>query len=142
MLTAECCLVRRARLWDRLPREIDWVLVADPRHVYYLSRFLIHPLSFSVNERGWLLLERDGPATLLADNFSRRSALAPPAVDVEELETWYDHRHSVIDRDAALLATLARVAPRLAARPGLFEGEWLPALGAVLLPTGTPRLSP
>ena len=141
MLTVEGCQARRARLWERLPREVEWVLVADPRHVYYLSRFLIQPLSFSVNERGWLLLERDGPATLLADNFSRRSAIAPPAVDVEELETWYDHRHSVIDRDAALLAALARVAPRLRTRPGLIEGEWLPALAAELLPTGAPRLS-
>lgn len=140
MLTADGCLARRARLWDRLPSGIDWVLIADPRHVLYLSGFLIQPLSFSVNERGWLLLERQGPATLLADNFARRSALAAPFVDIEELETWYDHRHSVIDRDAALLASLARVAPRLQSRSGLIEGEWLPALAAELLPTGAARL--
>ena len=83
MLTREGCLERRQRLWNQLPEETQWVLVADPRHVYYLSGFLVQPLSFSVGERGWLLLERNGPATLLADNFTRRSAVAPPHVDAE-----------------------------------------------------------
>ena len=125
MLTREGCLERRQRLWNQLPEETQWVLVADPRHVYYLSGFLVQPLSFSVGERGWLLLERNGPATLLADNFTRRSAIAAPYVDAEELETWYDHRHSVINRDHALLAALKRVAGRLLDRPGIIEEEAL-----------------
>ncbi|MCY2963701.1 MAG: Xaa-Pro peptidase family protein [Planctomycetota bacterium] len=141
MLTLAGCVERRNRLWDRLPASVEWVLVADPRHVYYLSGFLVQPLSFSVNERGLLLLERNGPATLLADNFTRRSALAAPFVDVEELEPWYDHKHSVINRDHALLAALARVAPRLRSRPGVIEGEWLPVLAGELVPTGSSRFT-
>jgi Xaa-Pro aminopeptidase len=134
MLTREGCQERRQRLWNLLPEETQWVLVADPRHVHYLSGFLVQPLSFSVGERGWLLLERNGPATLLADNFTRRSAIAPPHVDAEELETWYDHRHSVINRDHALLAALKRVAGRLLDRPGIIEEEALPLHASGYLP--------
>jgi Xaa-Pro aminopeptidase len=134
MLTREGCQERRQRLWNHLPEETQWVLVADPRHVYYLSGFLVQPLSFSVGERGWLLLERNGPATLLADNFTRRSAVAPPHVDAEELETWYDHRHSVVNRDHALLASLKRVAGRLLDRPGIIEEEALPLHASGYLP--------
>ncbi|MFN8856609.1 MAG: M24 family metallopeptidase [Planctomycetaceae bacterium] len=134
MLTLEGCRERRQRLWDQLPDDTQWVLVADPRHVYYLSGFLVQPLSFSVGERGWLLLERNGPATLLADNFTRRSAIAPPHVDAEELETWYDHRHSVVNRDHALLASLKRVAGGLLDRPGIIEEEALPLHASGYLP--------
>ena len=134
MLTLEGCQERRQRLWAQLPEETQWVLLADPRHVYYFSGFLVQPLSFSVGERGWLLLEREGPTTLLADNFTRRSAVAPPHVDAEELETWYDHRNSVINRDHALLAALKRVAGRLLDRPGIVEEEWLPLHASGYLP--------
>lgn len=138
MLTEQGCRERQARLWNCLSDEISWVLVADPRHVYYLCGFLVQPLSFSVNERGWLLLERQGPVTLLADNFTRRSAVAPPFVDREELETWYDHRHSVVNRDQALLRALGRVAPQLQGRSGVVEGEWLPVAAATYLPALSP----
>jgi hypothetical protein len=72
MLTQEGCVTRRKRLWDALPAELEWVLVADPRHVHYFTNFLVNPLSFSAGERAWLLLERGGKATLLGDNFTLR----------------------------------------------------------------------
>lgn len=137
MLTHAGCLERRARLWDRLPADLKWALIADPRHVYYLSGFLVQPLSFSVGERGLLLLERNGPATLFADNFTRRSALAPPHVDAEQLTTWYDHKHSVINRDTALFTALEAVAPRLADSQGIVEADWLPLRAARMLPNAT-----
>ena len=31
MLTKEGCLARRARLWDAVPKDCEWLLVADPR---------------------------------------------------------------------------------------------------------------
>ncbi|MBW3539634.1 MAG: Xaa-Pro peptidase family protein, partial [Planctomycetes bacterium] len=114
------------RLFDLLPDDIEWVVVADPRHVHYLANFLVHPLSFSGGERGLLILEREGSATLVADNFARRSAAGEPFVDDEVIHDWYDHRHSVINRDHALLAALKRVADRLYGRPGTLEAEWLP----------------
>ena len=126
MLTEAGCLARRERLWARTPERFEWLLVADPRHVYYLSNFWVNPLSFSANERGLLLLERNGPVTLLADNFTRRSAAGPPCVDQEIIEPWYDHKHRVINRDHALLAAVKSISERLFGRIGAIEAEWMP----------------
>lgn len=129
MLTKEGCLARRARLWETVPKDCEWLLVADPRHVMYLSNFMVHPLSFSGGERAWLLLERDNKATLLGDNFTLRSRVGEPFVDDEVMVKWYDHHHSVINRDHALLIAAELVSKRLADRNGAVEAEWLP-LGA------------
>ena len=126
MLTKEGCFARRARLWENIPTSCEWVLVADPRHVLYLSNFWIHPLSFSAGERCWLLLEREGKATLLGDNFSLRSRAGEPFVDDEVMVKWYDHKHSAINRDHALLKAAEQVADRLYGRGGAVEAEWLP----------------
>ncbi|HVJ85515.1 MAG TPA: Xaa-Pro peptidase family protein [Caulifigura sp.] len=133
MLTKEGCLARQKRLWDAVPADVEWLLIADPRHVLYLSNFLVQPLSFSGGERALLLLDRGGRSTLIGDNFTLRSASAAPFVDHEVVEKWYDHQHSVVNRDHALLAALGQVIPQLAGRPGLVEGEWLPAAVPVLL---------
>lgn len=127
MLSREGCLRRRERLWSQVPATAEWLLVADPRHVYLLSGFLVNPISFSQYERGLLLLERSGEATLLADNFTRRSAIGAPHVDRELIEDWYTHQQGVVNRDHALLAALKACSPRLSGRHGLVEAEWLPA---------------
>jgi Xaa-Pro aminopeptidase len=126
MLTRDGCLSRRQRLWAALPDDLDWVLVADPRHVHYLSGFWVQPLSFSGGERAWLLLERSGKATLLGDNFTLRSRAADPVIDDEIVVRWYDHKHSVINRDHALLKAAAQIGERLYGRAGAVEAEWLP----------------
>lgn len=126
MLTEQGCQSRRKRLWEAVPESIEWLLVADPRHVRYLSNFGVQPLSFSHGERGLLLLERDNGATLLADNFTFRSASGKAWVDREIIETWYDHKHSVINRDHALLKAVQTLEQRLYGRTGAVEAEWLP----------------
>jgi Xaa-Pro aminopeptidase len=126
MLTQEGCVTRRKRLWDALPAELEWVLVADPRHVHYFTNFLVNPLSFSAGERAWLLLERGGKATLLGDNFTLRSRSGAPYIDDEVMVRWYDHKHSVINRDHALLQACEQISERLFGRPGAVEAEWLP----------------
>lgn len=125
MLSKEGCLARRARLWEAVPASIEWLLIADPRHVNYLCGFQVHPLTFSHGERAWLLLERD-KATLLGDNFTLRSRAGEPYVDDEVLIRWYDHQHSVINRDHALLKAAEQVSDRLYGRAGAVEAEWLP----------------
>jgi Xaa-Pro aminopeptidase len=65
----------------------------------------------------------------MADNFTFRSAVHEPYIDREVIETWYDHQHSVINRDHALLAALESISERLYGRRGVVEAEWLP-LGA------------
>lgn len=128
MLSAEGCSDRRFRLWDALPAEYEWVLIADPRHVHYFSNFWVNPISFSTYERGLLLLERSGKATLFADNFTRRSAVAEPFVDAALIGPWYDHKHSVMNRDHVLFRQLQSVKSTLHAARGLVEAEWLPVM--------------
>lgn len=142
MLTKEGSLARRRRLWERVPADIEWLLVADPRHVHYLSSFWIHPLSFSAGERALLLLERDNGATLLCDNMAIGSAAAEHHCDREVIETWYDHQHSAGNRDHALLSALKQVAVGLAGRPGLVETEALPVAAWDLLPNPDVRNPP
>ena len=126
MLTAQGCLARRERLWGVLSEQIEWVLIADPRHVHYFSNFWINPLSFSSSERAFLILDRGGKATLICDNFARRSVPSEPFVDDEIVGKWYDHRHSVVNRDALLVATLERVKDRLPPDRGRVEKSALP----------------
>ncbi|WP_417851165.1 M24 family metallopeptidase [Thalassoglobus sp.] len=137
MLTPEGCQTRRQRLWDRIPDGIDWLLIADPRHVQYLANFLVQPLSFSGGERGLLLLEKNGRASILGDNFAIRSAIHKPYVDREVVTPWYDHQHSVKNRDHALLHALRDVSEDLVNGKGLVEAEWLPLGATEVLPAGT-----
>ena len=133
MLTEAGCRSRQKRLWAQLPDEVTWLLVADPRHVQYLANFWVQPLSFSFGERGLLLLDRAGDVTLIADNFTRRSAATRPYVDREVIEDWYDHKHSVVNRDHALFQALKSATPDIKKCDGLIEAEWLPQKGAEIL---------
>ncbi|HAW32497.1 MAG TPA: aminopeptidase P family protein, partial [Planctomycetaceae bacterium] len=126
MLTQEGCLARQKRLWETVPDHLEWILIADPRHVLYLSNFLVQPCSFSRGERALLLLDREKGVTLVGDNFTLRSSAAEFYVDHEAIETWYDHKHSVENRDHALFKALKSVVPQLKGRPGAIEAEWLP----------------
>ncbi|HXY34435.1 MAG TPA: Xaa-Pro peptidase family protein [Planctomycetaceae bacterium] len=134
MLTKDGCLSRRRRLWEAVDSRIEWLLVADPRHLNYLANFWIHPLSWSAGERGLLLLERDNGATLLCDNLAVGSSAAEPHVDRQVIDTWYDHQHSATNRDHSLVKALGTVSGRLAGRPGLVEAEWLSAAAWEVLP--------
>ena len=128
------CRARRRRLWESVLDTCQWLLIFDPRHVHYLANFWVEPLSFSFGERAVLLLERDGPAVLAGDNFTIRRATSDPHVDEQIVATWYDHRHAVVNRDAALASAVEQLADRLQNRPGLVEREWLPVALAEVLP--------
>jgi len=136
MLTQEGCLARRQRLWDIVPDHIEWLLIADPRHVQYLSNFWVQPLSFSAGERALLLLERDGNTTLIGDNFTIRSAVHTPYVNNTIMVPWYDHKHAVSNRDHALFKGVGEALSGFDGRMGLLEAEWLPtAVAAQINPT-------
>lgn len=125
-LTEAGCRNRRERLWNALPLGVEWVLIADPRHVLYFSGFYVNPLSFSGGERGWLLLERKGTATLLSDNFAWIARGGDAYLDDRVEVAWYNHQHSVRNRDHSLLDAATRIADRLFGRSGVVEAEWLP----------------
>lgn len=146
MLTKEGCLIRRTRLWAAVPSEVEWLLIADPRHVKYLANFWIPPFSFSGGERALLLLERDGgkaagKATLLGDNFALKSSMCEAFVDDQVPATWYDHQHSVTNRDHVLFQAVSQVANKLKGRIGAIESEWLPTGALDAIGDGDIRLS-
>jgi len=135
MLTEAGCRQRRAKLWTRLPESITAAIVADPRHVSYLTNFRVQPLCFSRGERAILLLERDGGsgpddgagrATLAADNFTAKSADGEAFCDRFLETTWYDHAHGVTNRDHATFAALAKRGA--IGGKTLLEAEWCPAM--------------
>lgn len=133
MLTAQGCLERRANLWKRLPEEIEWVLIGDPRHVQYFSNFRVNPISFSAAERSLLLMTRHGKATLLADNFTKRSATVPYFVDSEIIIPWYTHKSSVVNRDDALSQALSEARNLWAGNTGLIEPEGVSEMNAAMV---------
>lgn len=130
MLTEAGCSERRRNLWARLPDEIDWVLIGDPRHVQYLSNFRVNPISFSADQKSLLLLTRDGKTVLLADNFTKRSAPVPVFVTDEVIIPWYTHRKSVTNRDHALLQALGEAERFWKGRTGLIEPEGISEMAA------------
>lgn len=123
MLTKDGCTQRVANFWNRVPGEFSWALIGDPRHVQYFCDFRPNPISFSADQKSLLLLERDGGTTLLADNFTRRTAIADPHVSREIVVPWYTHKKSVINRDHALAIALDEVAEVWSGGAGLVEGE-------------------
>lgn len=132
MLTTDGCQQRRQNLWAQLPAGIDWVLIGDARHVQYFSNFRINPISFSADQKCLLLLQRTGEATLLADNFARRTAAFDPIVDREVIVPWYTHKKSVANRDHALLAALEECRDAWTTGTGLIEAESVSAAVAAV----------
>lgn len=126
MLTEAGCRQRRENLWTHVPNQFEWVLIGDARHIQYFSNFRINPLSFSADQRALLLLHRSGTATLLADNFVRRTAICHPFVDQEVIVPWYTHKKSVDHRDNALLQALNECRDSWSGSRGLTEREAVP----------------
>ncbi len=107
----------------------DW----RSRHVQYFSNFRVNPISFSAAERSLLLLTRSGKATLLADNFTKRSATVPYFVESEVIVPWYTHKTSVINRDDALSQALAEAKNIWAGNTGLIEPEGVSEMNAAMV---------
>ena len=102
MLNAAGCRRRIARLWAAVPERVQWLLIADPRHVTYLSAFSVNPFSWAHGERVLLYLDRGGPTLLLGDNLTVTAAAEDFFVDDIITEPFYDHCHSMIYRDQVL----------------------------------------
>ena len=91
MLTAEGCLQRRRRFWERLGpwAEGDHVRLADPLHLTYLANFDVDPVSLTAGFGGVLLLRKDGHAKLLVDDRLKTPAAAA-FVEETTIVPWYD----------------------------------------------------
>jgi Xaa-Pro aminopeptidase len=91
MLSHEGCLRRKEQLWQGLkpkPRD-DYLLLADPNHLMYLANCWIDPFSLGTDFGTFLLLRRDGKATLIYDKRSPHS-VEQAHVDERQIVNWYD----------------------------------------------------
>jgi Xaa-Pro aminopeptidase len=95
MLSADGCRQRRQRLWqwfDRTNPPVpvgDFLLLADPFHLIYLANFWVDPISLGACFGGYLLLRRDGHATLIHGN-KLPQTVAQAHVDARQVVDWYD----------------------------------------------------
>ena len=121
MLTAEGCLARRQRLWNQVASDASYLVITDPRHVQYFCNFWVNPISFSAGEQSILVLDIDGNDRLFVDNFTLRSASTTPHNVSIETDSWYDHKHSVIDRNRAIARSVSQVRDSFGDRRGLAE---------------------
>jgi hypothetical protein len=110
MLTAEGCLRRRQRLWNRLnPKsDGDHLRLSDPLHLIYLANFYVDSISFNAGFGGALLLREDGHAKLLHDD-RLKAAAARACVEDRAVIPWYDGQSP--GRGARQLALLRDVNP-------------------------------
>jgi Xaa-Pro aminopeptidase len=97
-------------LWRQLdPKpESDHLRLADPIHLTYLANFNVDPISSSAGFGGYLLLRKDGHATLIHDNRLPKSA-SQAHVDDTRVVAWYDGQAPA--RGPRRLAPLERVNP-------------------------------
>jgi len=76
MLTAEGTASRRERLWNALPAPCDFLIVADPSSLNYLSAYAPTPFVFRTVESSALLLLEPGRRLGQWDRPGRRIAPA------------------------------------------------------------------
>jgi Xaa-Pro aminopeptidase len=97
-------------LWQQLdPKpDSDHLRLADPIHLRYLANFCVDPISSSADFGGYLLLRKDGHATLIHDNGLPKS-VAQAHVDDKRIVEWYDGQSPA--RGPRRLAPLERVNP-------------------------------
>jgi len=112
--TAQGCRQRRQRLWQRLDPQPqgDYLLFGDPVHLMYLAGFHVDPFSLGAGFGGYLLLRRDGHATLFHDN--RLPASVEQAhVDERRVIPWYDGQSPAGTRQLALADAIASNSGRI-----------------------------
>jgi Xaa-Pro aminopeptidase len=97
-------------LWQQLdPKpESDHIRLADPMHLMYLANFHVDPFSLGGGFGGYLLLRKDGHATLIYDNRLPKS-VEQAHVEERRVVTWYDGQSP--GHGPRQLAPLERVNP-------------------------------
>jgi Xaa-Pro aminopeptidase len=106
MLTAEGCAARREELRARAG-DYDLLLVSQPHHIFYLTGFLVRPTDLASQGLHFLLIDREGQARLVVDNWAGEAARAAFADEVDEWP-WYDFVHSPAEKLSAAVEALAR----------------------------------
>ena len=98
-LTESGCRLRRVRLLESLGGECSLVVIADPRHIGYLSGFFTNPGAVNLYAQSYLVVGPSGRTTLITDNWQAEKAHASHADDVDVFE-WYDQESAALDRSS------------------------------------------
>jgi Xaa-Pro aminopeptidase len=97
-------------LWQQLDPKppTDHLRLADPIHLMYLANFHVDPISANADFAGYLLLRKDGHATLIHDNRVSKT-MTDVHVDETRIVDWYDGQAPA--RGPRRLVPLERVNP-------------------------------
>jgi Xaa-Pro aminopeptidase len=127
MLTSAGCAARQARLWSRLPAEVNWALITEPAHLLYFANFFPSPFVFnSQGARAVLLLGRDGSSVLIADNVQEPFLDAACATE-KIAPVWYRCVESAAHRGTLLIESVLARLHGLAGQPFAYEPASCPA---------------
>jgi Xaa-Pro aminopeptidase len=124
MLTQAGCRARLARLRERMEPAWDALVIHRPEHLLYFANFFPSRNSLNLHSSSFLLVEREGGATLFTDNW-----LAPAegaAVDALQVTNWYDFKAPARRRAHAVAAELAGRLQALAVRSLAAEASCFP----------------
>jgi len=97
MLTKAGCQERVGQLLERLKGRCQAVILADPRHIGYLSGFFMNPATLNVHGQSFLVVEPEGRTTLITDNWQAEAAHTSHADSVEIFD-WYDEENPAGER--------------------------------------------
>jgi Xaa-Pro aminopeptidase len=108
MLTKQGCQQSIGQLLERLQGECQAVVVADRRHIGYLSGFFTNPAAINVSAQSFLVVEPDGSTTLLTDNWQADAARAAHANAIEVFE-WCAEEGKALERYRQAAQTLLQI---------------------------------
>lgn len=112
MLTQAGCRERVGGLLERLRGECQALVLADPRHVGYLSGFFTNPATINLHSQSFLVVEPDGRTTLITDNWQAGTAREAHA-DAVEIYEWYNEMAPAQERYRLAAQTLLQCLRRL-----------------------------
>jgi Xaa-Pro aminopeptidase len=91
-------------LWDAVPRDVEWIVISEPRHLIYFANFVPSPFVFnSQGAAGALIVGRDDSSILVADNV-QEPFLEKAFVTEKVAPLWYRCVESAAHRADVLIA--------------------------------------
>ena len=142
MPTQEGARERLARFRESLDPDIEAALICRPEHLLYLANFYPLPNSLNLHGSGYLLIERDGPCTLITDNWLAGDAVAAPPQDSSPVDlvlsaTWYDCVKPAVPRGAVVAQLVNETLEKKKIRKIAAETSFLPRQAAACVETVT-----
>ncbi len=101
---------RLERFRTELGDGVEAAVISRPEHLLYLANFFPDPTSLNLHGDAYLVVEREGPATLITDNWlGGRMAPDPrPTTSADEVitRTWYDGKSPARPRGELLASAV------------------------------------